>query len=251
MAGSRTGMTESTVRLLIHDAATVPRPASTGRHHHHFWQLDHCASGVITVLSGGIRRSLPRGRGVLLPPGSPHEFRYPAGCAYVSWKFAWDGPGPGDPVHLDRQPGWRGLAGCLAAGPAAAAVPHLLTAAMRLAGAPEPATGLAAELARLVDAHPDRVWTVAAAAGQLGLSPGHASARCRAVLGMSLKRWLDVRRAAHAGRALAGSDLGLADVAARCGFSDQFAFSRFFRRIAGESPSAFRARRPAGTKSLP
>lgn len=242
MAGSRTGMAESTVRLLTADAATVPRPSATGRHHHAFWQLDHCDGGTIAGWTPQAVFRLRRGQGLLLPPGQRHEFRYRPGTRYVSWKFTWDGPGPITAVFLDAQPGWRGVAAALAASPVPPAVPHLLAAALRIAGAPPPDPGLAAELARLVDAHPGRSWSVAAVARALGLSPGHASARFRAERGMALKRWLDARRAEAAGRMLAGSDLGIADVAAGCGFADQFAFSRFFRRVTGASPSAFRAR---------
>lgn len=242
MAGSRAGMAESTARLLIADAATVRRVAATALHHHAFFQLDHCDGGTIGADLPGGARLLRRGQGALLPPGVPHRFRYRPGSRYVSWKFTWDGAAPAGAVVLDAQPGWRGVAAALAAGPDPAAVPHLLAAALRLAGAPPAPTGLAADVARLVGANPGRAWAVAALARALRLSPGHLSARFRAERGLALKRWLDARRAEHAAQALAGSDLGIADVAARCGFADQFAFSRFFRRTAGESPSAFRAR---------
>jgi len=181
------------------------------------------------------------GQGLLLPPGTPHQFRYRSGSRYVSWKFTWDGPGPA-PTLLATQPGWTGLARALAARPAVDAVPFLLAAGMHLAGAPPPEVGLGADVARLVEAHPARAWSVAALARLLDLSPGHLSARFRATAGMPLKRWLDVRRAEHAAQALAAGEMAIGDVAARCGFADQFAFSRFFRRITGDSPSAFRSR---------
>jgi AraC-like DNA-binding protein len=157
---------------------------------------------------------------------------------------------------LAEQPGWAGLALALAAEPPAAAIPHLLAAAMQIAGspmvAPAPA-GIAATALALLDADHRRPWSVASLAAALGLSPGHASSRFRAEHGLSLKRWLDARRADRAGQVLAASDLPIAEVAARCGFADPFAFSRYFRRVTGNSPSAFRAkagaaldRRPAG-----
>jgi AraC-like DNA-binding protein len=242
MAGSPTGMAKSTAHLLIADRATLTRIAATGRHQHAFWQLDHCDGGVIDAdLPAGTLR-LRRGQGVLLPPGAAHQFRYRPGSRYVSWKFTWSGAAVAQPVLLDAQPGWAGLGAALAAGPAEAAIPHLLAAAMHLAGAPDAPAGLAADIARLVDAHPARAWSVAAVGSALGLSPGHVSARFRTERRIALKRWLDTRRAELAARALAGSDLGIADIAERCGFADQFTFSRFFHRVTGESPSAFRAR---------
>jgi transcriptional regulator GlxA family with amidase domain len=143
---------------------------------------------------------------------------------------------------LDRQRGWPGLAASLTDGPSPAVVEAVLTAAMRVAGKGDRAEGFRDAVVRVVDAYPDRAWTVQGLAVALRLTPGHASARFRRECGVSLKQWLDQRRGAHAAQALAASDLGVADIAFSCGFSDQFAFSRFFRRVCGECPRAFRTR---------
>jgi AraC-like DNA-binding protein len=259
MAGSKTRMAKSTmadqaagdagvhIRLLTADTATLTRSARTGRHHHAFWQLDHCAGGAIAAQCAGHgpghELRLEPGEGLLLPPAAAHDFIYRRGSHFVSWKFTWDGAGPTTPVLLSGQPGWAGVAAALAAAPVGPATGHLLSAAMHIAGAPAPAAGFAHDVGRLVDAHPARAWTVAAIAAALGLSPGHASARFRSERGMALKTWLDARRAAHAGEVMSASDLHLADIAVRLGFADQFAFSRFFRRVTGQAPSAFRAGR--------
>lgn len=132
-----------------------------------------------------------------------------------------------------------------AAAMAISALPHLLAGAMQLAGAPDPATtssGPVALVANLIAAHPERVWNVTSVAAALALSPGHLSTSFRTAHGLPLKQWLDAQRAAHAGRILAASDLSIADVAQRCRFTDQFTFSRFFRRVTGERPGAFRQR---------
>jgi len=69
-------MPDPAVRLLIADAATVPRPAATSRHHHAFWQLDHCDGGSITaILPSGIVR-LRRHQAHLLQQ-SPRNHRNP------------------------------------------------------------------------------------------------------------------------------------------------------------------------------
>ena len=245
MAGSPVPMAESPVVLLHADRALLTRASRTGRHHHPFWQLDHCAHGTIAAWLPGRELVLRRGQGVLLPPGVAHEFRYAAGSAYVSWKFRWDGPVAGGAILLDRQPGWRGLAAALAEGPPAAAVAPLLAGAVRLAGVvdgPAPATDLRGMLGALLARHPDRAWSVAGLARALRLSPGHLSARFHAEHGLALKPWLDAQRADGVARLLAASDLPLAALAPRCAFADAFALSRFFRRVTGENPSAYRRR---------
>lgn len=52
----------------------------------------------------------------------------------------------------------------------------------------------------------------------------------------------DSARLAAAQTLLAGTDLDIAAVATRTGFSDRFAFSKRFRAATGEPPAAFRAR---------
>lgn len=255
MAGSPVPMAESPVVLLHADRALLTRASRTGRHHHPFWQLDHCAHGTITAGLPGRELVLRRGQGVLLPPGVAHEFRYTAGSGYVSWKFRWGGPagsgpagsGPagGGAIILDRQPGWRGLAAALAEGPPAAAIAPLLAGAVRLAGVvdgPTPASDLRSTLSALLARHPSRAWSVAGLARTLRLSPGHLSARFHAEHGLALKPWLDAQRADGVARLLAASDLPLAALAPRCAFADAFALSRFFRRVTGESPAAYRQR---------
>ena len=245
MAGSPAPMAESPVVLLHADRALLTRASRTGRHHHPFWQLDHCAHGTIAASLPGRELVLRRGQGVLLPPGAAHEFRYIAGSGYVSWKFRWEDSAGGGAIVLDRQPGWRGLAAALAEGPPAAALASLLAGAVRLAGvgvAPAPTADLLGTLGDLLARHPGRAWSVAGLARALRLSPGHLSARFHAEHGLALKPWLDAQRADGVARLLAASDLPLAALAPRCAFSDGFALSRFFRRVTGESPSAYRQR---------
>jgi AraC family transcriptional regulator len=63
-------------------------------------------------------------------------------------------------------------------------------------------------------------------------------------------RWLIERRVDRARDLMRNSRLALADIAAQCGFADQSAFNRSFRRIHGISPGLWR-RRSTGESSRP
>jgi AraC family transcriptional regulator len=77
-------------------------------------------------------------------------------------------------------------------------------------------------------------------ARECGLSVSHFTRAFRTTFAMSPHRWLLERRIDRAKALLASSDLPIADIALRSGFSDQAAFTRAFGRIVGDSPGRWR-----------
>lgn len=92
--------------------------------------------------------------------------------------------------------------------------------------------------------------TVASLARIGGLSPSRLAHLASAQLGTSLMSHVDRRRMDLARQLLAITDLPVATVAARTGFTDPLYFSRRFRAATSLSPTAFRTRErgmgPAG-----
>jgi len=84
-----------------------------------------------------------------------------------------------------------------------------------------------------------RAPTLSNIAAEIGLHPAHLSRVFRRTCGETLGEYVRRRRVEEAERALA-SDLSLAEIAARAGFSDQAHFTRVFRRHFGISPGARR-----------
>jgi AraC family transcriptional activator of pobA len=81
-------------------------------------------------------------------------------------------------------------------------------------------------------------------AAELGVSTGTLSRLLTKLTGQSTKQLIQDRLVLEATRLLRFSDLSIKEIAARLGFSDQFAFSKAFKRQRGEAPADFR-RRPA------
>lgn len=77
-------------------------------------------------------------------------------------------------------------------------------------------------------------------ARECGLSVSHFTRAFRTTFGRSPFRWLLERRIDRAKALLVSSDLPIADIALRSGFSDQAAFTRAFGRIVGDSPGRWR-----------
>lgn len=141
-----------------------------------------------------------------------------------------------------RPPGWEALAG--------GAVLHALTAAVL----GQAATTVSSE-ARL---HPlveqvvlalVRRWRsglalvgTAELAAQVGVSAAHLSRVFQREVGCPPAAALLLVRLEQAATMLSRQDLAVGEVAARCGFPDQFHFSRRFARAYGCAPTVFRAR---------
>jgi len=92
---------------------------------------------------------------------------------------------------------------------------------------------------RALDARADRV-PLAELARVCGLHPAHLCRAFKAHMGCSIGEYGRQSRVSRARTLLLASELGLAAIAAECGFADQAHFSREFKRQTGRPPGAFR-----------
>ncbi|MGX9230054.1 helix-turn-helix domain-containing protein [Streptomyces albus] len=86
-----------------------------------------------------------------------------------------------------------------------------------------------------------RTHRVADYAAALGYSTRTLTRATRAATGTTAKNYLDTRILLEAKRLLVHTDAGSADIARRLGFGDPGDFGKFFRRLDGRTPLAFRA----------
>lgn len=91
-----------------------------------------------------------------------------------------------------------------------------------------------------LDAHFREEGCLAAAAALTGLSPRRFGELFRRSFDQSPGHYLAERRLECARRLLGLSELSVTEVASRCGFSDVYYFSKFFKRATGCSPSEWR-----------
>jgi AraC-like DNA-binding protein len=78
-------------------------------------------------------------------------------------------------------------------------------------------------------------------AAELGVTTGTLSRTLTKLTGRTTKQLILDRVLLEAARLLRFSDLSIKEIAARLGYSDQFAFSKAFKRRRGEAPLDFRA----------
>ena len=97
----------------------------------------------------------------------------------------------------------------------------------------------------------ERDFTVSHEAGhyaaELGVTTGTLSRLLTRLTGRTTKQLILDRVILEAARVLRFSDLSIKDIAARLGFSDQFAFSKAFKRQRGVAPLDFRPHAASGS----
>ena len=92
-----------------------------------------------------------------------------------------------------------------------------------------------------IEEHLDGCPTLAQLAAVVRLNPYHFARQFKAATGLPPHQYVILRRVERAKQLLqAGTDLSLAEVALRAGFSDQSQFSRHFNRLVGVTPGQFR-----------
>ena len=92
-----------------------------------------------------------------------------------------------------------------------------------------------------IEEHLDGCPTLAQLAAVVRLNPYHFARQFKAATGLPPHQYVILRRVERAKQLLqAGTDLSLAEVALRAGFSDQSQFSHHFKRLIGVTPGQFR-----------
>lgn len=91
-----------------------------------------------------------------------------------------------------------------------------------------------------IDAAPGQAWTAARMARVANLSVSRLHALFKSELGRTPQEWLSDVRLRFVQDTLAGSDVPLAELALRAGYSDQSALTRAMRRTTGMTPAAYR-----------
>ncbi|MBC2658039.1 helix-turn-helix domain-containing protein [Pseudomonas sp. MSSRFD41] len=93
---------------------------------------------------------------------------------------------------------------------------------------------------KLVEQHYREHPTVESLAHRIGLSSVHLNTLCRELAGQTALQIIHQRLMLEAKRSLVYSNIGISQLADQLGFSDPTYFSRFFKRLGGQSPNAFR-----------
>jgi AraC-like DNA-binding protein len=112
------------------------------------------------------------------------------------------------------------------------------------AGEPPRENATALRLRRLIERHFREHHRPADYARRLRITVGHLNHLSRRHLGRTAGVVIRERLALEAKRQLIHTDASAAEVGYALGFKDPAYFARFFRREAGESPTAFRGRSP-------
>lgn len=111
-----------------------------------------------------------------------------------------------------------------------------------------PSHHLVQRFVRLMDDRYDAGQEVGHFARALGCTPRRLAAACQEVLGRAPSELLEARRMIEAKRRLADGDETVQQIALDLGYEDPSYFTRAFRRVVGETPTAYRALR--GGRSL-
>jgi len=93
---------------------------------------------------------------------------------------------------------------------------------------------------QLIDEHYHEVLTLDAVANHAGISRYHFSRVFKSYTGSSFKRYLNRQRIEAAKYLILSEGLNVSEAAFRVGFGDLSHFSRWFKRLEGVPPSAFR-----------
>ncbi|MBN1675795.1 MAG: helix-turn-helix transcriptional regulator [Kiritimatiellae bacterium] len=248
------------VRLLFWSWADSASPRTSGWHRHAHWQLERVLTGPFSVHTEDRHLALRTNDVLLIPPGVPHDFRYPA-RGLVRWltvRFVLPTPLDGlSPIVLGPDAVVDRIARVLSdllrpvrrrvSARAWAMAEHCLAGLLSYGYTPP---GIRSERVEgpplvqwvrlYVEENAHKRVTLKEMAGKMGYSPSYVASEYRRHTGGSIKAAIDHARANGARHLILFSGRTVTEVSAALGFPDVYSFSRFFRRMFGLSPRAYR-----------
>lgn len=248
-------------RYLYHGRVKIGQHRTAALHQHPFWHIDIQVSGVAWLLTQTQRKQIRAGDVYFIPSGVTHGFLYQrASSDFLTIKVAVSGrDGVCDtPLFAAPSAVVQGLKRALleitprqgTPAPAQLETIELLSAALISHCYPEPGPDAARSAAahlpltqgikEIVARSQGKISSVKALARHMGYSISHITAQFSAAEGRPLKSYLDQERCRVATWLMTYSDQSIGEVAELLGFPDIYSFSRFFKRLTGKSPRAFR-----------
>jgi AraC-like DNA-binding protein len=226
------------------------------QHDHPFWQAEFIFTGKVRASLRDTSLELRRGDVLFIPPKVEHGFHYERErTSYCSLKFAVPSAGSGFTIqHLAGEPFLehtrQGLEALLDS--SGRPLPHRAPVADHLLSSMLAFTypALCQELGEMQSAvdrakqivaeHHGQPMTVRELAKRVGLSMRHFSELFHEQEGVAPKIYLDRCRGVQAAKLLNTTKMNISEIAYHFGFPDPFSFSRFFKKLYGQSPAAFR-----------
>lgn len=242
---------------LFHQWYSDAPAGKTAVHQHPYWHVDCIVDGEGQIETGSSTDGFSAGDCVVIPAGIEHAFHYvSARNSWVSIKCKVTGHPPVRDAFIQTKLTSTGLMidtvkALLPTDRAITCDERIATGYVLCAMLAGPIAqerqhntrSLRRQLESLVHTHATHPLSVTQAAEHLGYSASHLSARLRQETGLSPKEIIDRARANLACQRLVYSDENITQVAETMGFTDIYAFSRFFKRLCGESPTSFRQHR--------
>ena len=231
-------------------------------HSHDFYQANFTLEGSCELVLRDGKRRIGKNDLVVIAPGVAHMLRYPEKYLCHCYKFHGDFPGMPQILHVRSSPftcgviqaadiilkttfpdrffGIREGTIILPQDRYQLLMEHYLSGVLASCLSESRWSGLPARIRDTLEKRGSGLFGVAEAAEACCYSRNHFSMLIRQATGLTAKDFLNQLRLESAKRHLRYSSRSIGEIASELGFSSQFHFSDFFRRMTGISPRLYR-----------
>lgn len=237
-----------------HKRLTYQNSHRVRNHSHTFWHLDWFREGQGKMFLDFESKDISSGTVILVPSGTNHGFCYEGTTDILSIKFELhNAPKSLQAICVKADSLEESIIHNLeflvidkyVAPPVQGIVEHLLSALAcslkaRIKTESYSEQSFAGKVIHYIQANINNGLTVDSTATQFGYSVNHFSARFKKETDQSIKQYIDQQRCYEAQKLLRYTDMAISNIADELQFPNVFSFSRFFKRLANDTPGEWR-----------